>query len=257
MSLISGHHPLEAAFCGAAATSGHDFFMTPFDVVKQRMQLGYYRNVSHCIRSVLRVEGLGAFYRSLPTTMMMNMPYGCVMVATNESAKKFLNPNGQYNFYTTVIAGSVAGGVAGGLTNPLDVIKTRLQTQDLEPCVKPLAAGQSSIGNFFFSRLSSSTSAPLAGPTAAASPYVTKASSGAAPLCESAVIFPTSTVNVVSPRYHGMLQTAKLLYIEGGFRGFFRGAGARMLIHAPSVAISWTTYETIKHFFVNSNGISE
>lgn len=228
--------------------------MTPFDVVKQRMQLGYYRNVPHCVRAVLRVEGLGAFYRSLPTTMMMNMPYGCIMVAANESAKEFLNPSGKYNFYSSMFAGVIAGGIAGALTNPLDVIKTRLQTQDLEPFSKPLGSAPGfNPGNFSFSRLSSSLSNSLGGATTPASPYTTKAkNANPVPLCEAAAIYSTGNINVASPRYYGMLQTAKLLYIEAGFTGFYRGVVARVLIHSPSVAISWTTYETVKHLFVSA-----
>jgi solute carrier family 25 iron transporter 28/37 len=45
-----GHYPLRAAVCGASATFVHDLMMTPFDVVKQRMQLGYHRSVLDCVR---------------------------------------------------------------------------------------------------------------------------------------------------------------------------------------------------------------
>lgn len=228
--------------------------MTPFDVVKQRMQLGYYRNVPHCVKSVLKVEGINAFFRSLPTTLMMNMPYGCVMVATNESAKKVLNPSGRYSLFSCLTAGCIAGGVAAALTNPLDVIKTRLQTQDLQPLAKTINSQTSKKGSTFSM---SRTNAHLLGnqygvPTAHISPYTTKAKTPlSVPLCETPNIFSSNTVNVATPRYFGMLQTAKLLYIEGGVAGFFRGVGARVMIHAPSVAISWTTYETVKHFFAS------
>jgi solute carrier family 25 iron transporter 28/37 len=43
-----GHYPLRAAVCGASATFVHDLMMTPFDVVKQRMQLGYHKSVLDC-----------------------------------------------------------------------------------------------------------------------------------------------------------------------------------------------------------------
>ena len=37
---------------------------------------------------------------------------------------------------------------------------------------------------------------------------------------------------------------------QEGLRGFSRGMQARMLIHAPSVAICWTTYESVKRVLV-------
>lgn len=110
--------------------------MTPFDVVKQRMQLGYYKNVMHCIRTVLKTEGLPALYMSFPTTLMMNIPFGAVMMAVNESMKKALNPDGQFSTAVSMASGSLAGAIAAATTNPLDVIKTRLQTQNLEHCTK-------------------------------------------------------------------------------------------------------------------------
>ena len=40
-----------------------------------------------------------------------------------------------------------------------------------------------------------------------------------------------------------------MLYREEGL-GFARGMQARVMIHAPSVAICWTTYESVKHLLV-------
>lgn len=69
-----GHHPVEASVAGALAALSHDMFMTPFDTIKQRMQLGYYRSIGHCIRSVIRSEGTLALYASFPATIAMNIP---------------------------------------------------------------------------------------------------------------------------------------------------------------------------------------
>ena len=131
-----GHHPFQAAACGVLAAISHDSFLTPFDVVKQRMQLGYYKSVTHCISTILKTEGMRALYASFPTTLMMNVPFGAVMVSVNESMKKILNPDETYNFWTTMLSGSIAGSIAAAATNPLDVVKTRLQTQNLEHCTK-------------------------------------------------------------------------------------------------------------------------
>lgn len=81
-----------------------------------------------------------AFYRSFPTTLFMNIPYGCVMVAANESLKRALRPAGDYDTQTFLLAGSGAGAVAAAATNPLDVVKTRLQTQALRAPAPSAAA---------------------------------------------------------------------------------------------------------------------
>lgn len=54
------------------------------------------------------------------------------MVAVNESMKRALRPAGDYDMQTFILAGSGAGAVAAVVTNPLDVVKTRLQTQALK-----------------------------------------------------------------------------------------------------------------------------
>lgn len=133
----------------------------------------------------------------------MNIPYGCIMVSVNESMKKVLNPSGGYSFTASMIAGITAGSVAAMLTNPLDIVKTRLQTQSLEPCPSPAAPGTS-------------------------------------------VIVRHSVRSPVQPV--SALDVAKQILATEGPLGFARGCVPRMLVHAPSVAISWTTYETAKAF---------
>ena len=47
--------------------------------------------------------------------------------------------------------------------------------------------------------------------------------------------------------YTGLMQAAATLWREEGAACFARGMGARVMIHTPSVAICWTTYESVKH----------
>jgi solute carrier family 25 (mitochondrial iron transporter), member 28/37 len=55
--------------------------------------------------------------------------YSMIMVSANETFKKILNPSGDMNVAAYIASGAAAGALAGALTNPLDVAKTRLQTQ--------------------------------------------------------------------------------------------------------------------------------
>jgi hypothetical protein len=55
-------------------------------------------------------------------------------------------------------------------------------------------------------------------------------------------------------KYKSIWSTAKLIYLEnGGFKGFFKGVMPRVLASAPSCAISWGTYEAVKHFLTNKS----
>lgn len=101
-------------------------------VVKQRMQLrdSTYKTVRECARSVYIKEGIAAFYISLPTTLVMSIPFQSIQFSTYEFFRKVFkfNPD-TYDPKTHIIAGALAGAVASSVTTPLDVIKTLLQTR--------------------------------------------------------------------------------------------------------------------------------
>ncbi|KAI9469956.1 MAG: mitochondrial carrier domain-containing protein [Benjaminiella poitrasii] len=126
-----GHHLFTNAAAGACATLAHDTLMNPFDVIKQRMQLGdsTYRSIRECARHVYSKEGIAAFYISLPTTLTMSIPFQSIQFATYEFFRKVLNPQGEYDPKTHAIAGGLAGAFASSVTTPLDVVKTLLQTR--------------------------------------------------------------------------------------------------------------------------------
>ena len=78
-------------------------------------------------------------FRSYPLTVFMNIPFFATVVCVNENAKTYIKPWERSNptLWYFGIAG-VAGGIAGVFTNPLDVVKTRIQTQDLNTSCKKL-----------------------------------------------------------------------------------------------------------------------
>ena len=130
--ILASHH---AAICGIAATAAHDCILTPIDVIKQRLQLGCYGGALDCTRSVMKSEGIMALFRSYPTTLLINAPYGAVLVAVNEKLKTLLIPPSQEDSKKAMLpryfaSAGLAAACASVLTHPLDVVKTRLQTQD-------------------------------------------------------------------------------------------------------------------------------
>ena len=235
---LPGHTPAAAAFSGMVATLAHDSIMTPMDTVKQRLQLGYYRNIPHCISHMARAEGMRSFFVSLPTTLTMNLPFGAVTVASNESLKELLaGPNGEQSVFTYLRAGSGAGAIAATATTPLDMIKTRLQTQQL----KAVASGRGSVP-----QLSHHHGGGGLGFLGQQTRKVMTVSATNSEL--GAALAAASAESAVPPRITGALDAARLIYREAGVLGFMRGMVPRLLVSTPSVAISWTTYEMAKGF---------
>ncbi|KAM1525539.1 hypothetical protein TB2_009781 [Malus domestica] len=129
------------AVSGVFATVASDAVITPMDVVKQRLQLqsSPYKGVADCVRRVLVEEGVGAFYKSYRTTVVMNAPFTAVHFATYEAAKRGLmevSPESANDERLVVhaTAGAAAGALAAAVTTPLDVVKTQLQCQGVCGC---------------------------------------------------------------------------------------------------------------------------
>jgi len=224
-----GHHPLAAAATGALATTLHDGVLTPMDAVKQRLQLGYYHGVRDCVRAMVAAEGFASLWRAFPTTLAMNVPYAAAAVAVNESAKVLLAPfTGAATLATFAAAGALAGAVAGGASTPLDVVKTRLQ------CAAVASAG-----------------AACPAPACAAA-----AAAGAAPPCATPLQRAATALGRGGVRgaFGAAALVAADVWATEGARGFFRGALARMMVHAPSQAISWATYEAAKDALARAGG---
>merc|ERR1719495_1481021 len=178
------------AGAGAVATLFHDAVMTPAEAVKQRMQMccSKHKRWTSCAKSIFREEGPRAFFRAYGTQLTMNVPYQMCQFVVYERCKKIFNPEGSYNPRAHLLSGAIAGAFAASVTNPLDVCKTLLNTQ------------------------------------------------------EPQLLRELNTTKIV-----GMPESLRTVYRVAGFTGFTKGMSARIMFQAPSTAICWATYETIKN----------
>lgn len=86
------------------------------DMMKQRPHLNNspYMGALDCAQTVLKKEGLRAFYASYRTTVIMNAPFTAVHFATYEAAKKGLMEISQESVKDEGwVVHSTAGAVAG------------------------------------------------------------------------------------------------------------------------------------------------
>lgn len=158
------------------------------------------------------------------------------MVPVNESARKLLNPSGAYSFQASMIAGFIAGAVAATVTNPLDVVKTRLQTRDLLPCPTPQAV------EILLSNLQPNSLQEQA-------PHQSKHSLDYLKENHNSGQSHFGNTNPIPSTARGTVRMSELIrqiIREEGYIAFARGMLPRILVQAPSIAISWTAYESMK-----------
>eukprot|EP00624_Nannochloropsis_granulata_P007416 evm.model.NODE_7599_length_6475_cov_53.327721.1 len=129
---------------GVAASAGMgntvaSVFRVPYEVVKQRLQAGMYSSTGEALRTMYRTEGgLGAFFGSsgVASQIMRDVPYAIVTLLTYESlrraraaARRKAGGGKVSTPFEDSMMGAFAGGVGSLVSNPMDVVKTRVMTQ--------------------------------------------------------------------------------------------------------------------------------
>lgn len=127
-------HPLIASISGVAATITSDALMTPFDVIKQRMQNNNVNSLKSMLTTssyIYRTEGIKSFFISYPTTLILSIPFAALNFGIYEFSSDRLNPTQIYNPMIHCVSGGISGAFAAAITTPLDCIKTVLQTKSI------------------------------------------------------------------------------------------------------------------------------
>lgn len=83
-------------------------------------------------KTIVRAEGFTALYSGYKATIFRDLPFSALQFAFYEQERQFAvsTIGGQeIGLPLEILTGASAGGIAGILTCPLDVVKTRTQTQ--------------------------------------------------------------------------------------------------------------------------------
>jgi hypothetical protein len=125
---------LTIALSAAIGNTVASFSRVPYEVVKQSLQTGVYTSTWTAIGTMFRQGGLRAFFPmgGISIQMVRDIPYAVVTLLSYEYVRDhWVEPRAkQYgsSAWRDMSAGALAGGLGSYATNPLDVIKTRLQT---------------------------------------------------------------------------------------------------------------------------------
>ncbi|KAL4775978.1 mitochondrial carrier domain-containing protein [Aspergillus nidulans var. acristatus] len=191
----------------------------PSEVAKTRLQLqgrynnpyfksGYnYRSTADAFRTIVRQEGFSALFYGYKATIFRDLPFSALQFAFYEQEQRLAKGwvgSRDIGLGLEIFTAVTAGGMAGVLTCPMDVVKTRIQTQqNPEPSSAP--APNTSVVREAKSGVQSQ-SRSISATAAAASPT----QSGALRLDNSSF-------------FTGL----KMIYKTEGIWGWFRGVGPR------------------------------
>ena len=110
--------------CAAALLTS--LAVTPFDVVKTRIQIQSAGSSHHVARLIFQKEGILAFWRGLSPTLLMAVPATVIYYVGYEQLRDILNPITQT--YSPFLAGSLARVVAASTISPIELVRTRMQS---------------------------------------------------------------------------------------------------------------------------------
>lgn len=104
----------------------------PYEVVKQKLQTKAYASMADAMADM----SLKTLFPTggIASQMLRDIPYAIVTLMTYEHLKSVWKKRAENRFPTVpskswdLLVGGVSGGVGSYVTNPMDVIKTRLQT---------------------------------------------------------------------------------------------------------------------------------
>ena len=93
----------------------------PFDTIKTKMQYGNYTNTFTCLQSVVKNEGALFLYKGIAFPLIGNS----LIVGTHFHIYNTLKHN-----YSSFISGGCAGFIASFISNPVELVRIKMQLSD-------------------------------------------------------------------------------------------------------------------------------
>ena len=129
---------------GFVADFAASIVYVPSEVLKTRLQLqgrynnpyfssGYnYKSTWDAAKTIARTEGFSALYSGYKATIFRDLPFSALQFAFYEQEQHLAHDwvgGHDIGLSLEILTAASAGGIAGVITCPLDVVKTRTQTQ--------------------------------------------------------------------------------------------------------------------------------
>jgi hypothetical protein len=234
----------------------------PSEVLKTRLQLqgrhnnpffnsGYnYRSTMHAVRTIVRSEGFGALFYGYKATLWRDLPFSALQFAIYEEerglAKRYVGSN-NIGLPLEILTAASAGGMAGVMTCPLDVVKTRIQTQH-NPSAIPVA-GSSLTSALSTASLLKSGQVPPTPVKHTSTPAPTKPPPPGRPISTSSPSTALRNHSAATLDTSSVITGLRIIYRTEGFPGWFRGVGPRFVWTSVQSGTMLVLYQTLLKWF--------
>ncbi|RFU25638.1 hypothetical protein B7463_g10710, partial [Scytalidium lignicola] len=283
--LESAHHFALGSLAGAFGA----FMVYPIDLVKTRMQnqrgsrVGelLYKNSWDCAKKVVRNEGFKGLYSGVLPQLVGVAPEKAIKLTVNDLVRGHFSKDGKIWLPHEILAGGAAGGCQVIFTNPLEIVKIRLQVQgEVAKSVEgvPRRSAMWIVRNLGLMGLYKGASACLLRDVPFSAIYFPTYSHlkrdyfgetatkqlGVLQLLTAGAIagmpaaYLTTPCDVIKTRlqvearkgevgYRGLRHCAATIWKEEGFKAFFKGGPARIMRSSPQFGFTLASYEVLQN----------
>ncbi|RMX49414.1 hypothetical protein pdam_00015314 [Pocillopora damicornis] len=279
---------------GSVAGAAGATAVYPIDLVKTRMQNQravlaqerLYANSFDCFLKVIRNEGPQGLYRGLLPQIVGVAPEKAIKLTTNDFVRDvFRDKDGFISLPFEIVAGGCGGAAQVLFTNPLEIVKIRLQVAgEVGATGKDKVTALRVIRELGLTGLYKGARAcflrdiPFSGIYFPAYAHLKlhfkdeNGQTGAVGLLVSAMIAGVPAAALATPAdviktrlqvkarsgqqtYRGVIDCFRKIRKEEGGRAFWKGAGARVFRSSPQFGVTLLTYEILQRVFkVNFSG---
>ncbi|XP_051259727.1 electrogenic aspartate/glutamate antiporter SLC25A12, mitochondrial [Dicentrarchus labrax] len=259
----------------------------PIDLVKTRMQnqrstgsfVGelMYKNSFDCAKKVLRYEGFFGFYRGLLPQLIGVAPEKAIKLTVNDFVRdKFTTQDDTIPLAAEILAGGCAGGSQVIFTNPLEIVKIRLQVAG-EITTGPRVSALNVVRDLGFFGLYKGAKAcflrdipfsaiyfpvyahtkkKMADDDGSLGPLQLLTAGAIAGVPAASLVTPADVIKTrlqVAARagqttYSGVIDCFRKILKEEGFKAFWKGTGARVCRSSPQFGVTLVTYELLQRW---------
>ncbi|GME68829.1 unnamed protein product [[Candida] boidinii] len=241
-------HPLIASISGIAATITSDALMTPFDVIKQRMQLNEELRNSSKTKAASSAATSASVAATSATTTTAASNASLASTSTTSSNTKALKSINNSSSKNTLLRTAFQIYKNEGMSTFFISYPTTLILSI------PFAAINFGVYEYCSNILN---------PNQAYNPLLHCVAGGVSGAAAAAVTTPFDCIKTalqtkaistepLIKNANGFTDAARALYRIGGYSAFLKGLRPRVVFNVPSTAISWTAYEMAKAYLLTN-----